>query len=89
MAVENHISELSQRHRVLDQKIEKEQSRPLIDDVKLAELKRKKLQLKDEIKRLELTINQSVPPKSGTGFGKQERFKKKERSAQKWAPVLG
>ncbi|GAA6212843.1 MAG: YdcH family protein [Rhodomicrobiaceae bacterium] len=57
MAVENHISELSQRHRVLDQKIEKEQSRPLIDDVKLAELKRKKLQLKDEIKRLELTIN--------------------------------
>jgi hypothetical protein len=56
-AVENHISELSQRHRVLDQKIEKEQSRPLIDDVKLAELKRKKLQLKDEIKRLELTIN--------------------------------
>lgn len=57
MAVENHISELSQRHRVLDLKIEKEQSRPLIDDVKIAELKRKKLQLKDEINRLKLTIN--------------------------------
>ena len=52
MAVENHISELSQRHRVLDLKIEKEQSRPLIDDVKVAELKRQKLKLKDEINRL-------------------------------------
>jgi len=57
MAVENHISELSQRHRVLDLKIEKEQSRPLIDDVKVAELKRQKLKLKDEINRLKLTVN--------------------------------
>ena len=57
MVVENHISELSQRHRVLDLKIEKEQSRPLIDDVKVAELKRQKLKLKDEINRLKLTVN--------------------------------
>lgn len=57
MAVENHISELSQRHRVLDLKIEKEQSRPLIDDVKVAELKRQKLKLKDEINRLKVTVN--------------------------------
>jgi hypothetical protein len=57
MAVENHISELSQRHRVLDLKIEKEQSRPLIDDVKVAELKRQKLKLKDEINRLKHTVN--------------------------------
>ncbi len=57
MAVEAHISELSQRHRVLDEKIEKEQSRPLIDDVKLSELKRKKLHLKDEINRLKHTVN--------------------------------
>lgn len=57
MALESHISELSQRHRVLDQKIEKEQSRPLIDDVKLAELKRKKLLLKDEINRLKHNVN--------------------------------
>ena len=35
-----------------ESQIDKERSRPLIDDVKLMELKRKKLQIKDEINRL-------------------------------------
>lgn len=53
MAVEAHINELSQKHKVLDQMIEEERSRPLIDNVKLSELKRQKLKLKDEINRLQ------------------------------------
>ncbi len=57
MAVEAHISELSQKHKALDLKIEKEKSRPSIDSVKLTELKRKKLLLKDEISRLKTEIH--------------------------------
>lgn len=57
MAVEAHISELCQKHKALDQKIEKEKSRPLNDSVKLTELKRKKLLLKDEISRLKTEVH--------------------------------
>lgn len=57
MAVEAHISELCHKHRILDEKIEKEESRPLIDTAKLTEMKKKKLQLKDEIERLQQTLN--------------------------------
>lgn len=57
MAVEAHISELCQKHRALDQKIEKEESRPLIDATKLMEMKKMKLQLKDEINRLKQDLN--------------------------------
>ncbi|GJM03234.1 MAG: hypothetical protein DHS20C08_17350 [Rhodomicrobium sp.] len=57
MAVEAHISELCQKHRALDQKIEKEESRPILDAAKLMEMKKKKLHLKDEIKRLKQDLN--------------------------------
>jgi hypothetical protein len=43
---------LSEKHRALDRKIEEEQARPIADDLKIAELKRQKLRLKDEIERL-------------------------------------
>ena len=52
MAVESHITELNEKHRAIEEIIEKERSRPLTDDIMLAELKRKKLKLKDEINRL-------------------------------------
>jgi hypothetical protein len=52
MALEAHIVELSERHRVLDRKIEEELARPTADPIKIAELKRQKLRLKDELERL-------------------------------------
>lgn len=52
MALDAHLAELSQKHRALDQKIEEEQGRPMADELKIAELKRQKLRLKDEIERL-------------------------------------
>jgi hypothetical protein len=52
MALEAHIVELSERHRVLDRKIEEELARPTADPIKIAELKRQKLRLKDEMERL-------------------------------------
>jgi hypothetical protein len=52
MALDAHLVELSERHRSLDRKIEEELSRPAADTLKIAEWKRQKLRLKDEIERL-------------------------------------
>lgn len=54
MALDAHLAELSEKHRVLDQKIEEEQGRPTADALKIADLKRQKLRLKDEMERLKL-----------------------------------
>lgn len=52
MALQSHLAELERRHQALEKEIEKEVVQPSADDLRLAELKRKKLQLKDEIERL-------------------------------------
>jgi hypothetical protein len=52
MALDAHLVELSEKHRALDRKIEEELARPTADDLKVAELKRQKLRLKDEMERL-------------------------------------
>ncbi len=52
MALDAHLAELSEKHRALDRKIEEELARPTADDLKIAEWKRQKLRLKDEIERL-------------------------------------
>ena len=52
MSLQNHLSELERRHLSLDREIEKERLHPAADPAKVAELKRKKLVLKDEIAKL-------------------------------------
>lgn len=52
MSLESHLSELQRRHQTLSHQIEEEEKSPAIDDIRLHELKRKKLQLKDEIQKL-------------------------------------
>jgi len=52
MALDAHLVELSERHRALDRKIIEEQGRPTADELKIADLKRQKLRLKDEMERL-------------------------------------
>ncbi len=52
MAVEARIRELGVRHQSLDKAIQDEMSRPAADDVKLRELKRQKLRLKEEMEAL-------------------------------------
>ena len=54
MSLQGHIAELGRRHQVLEKQIESEKTHPAVDPVKLSELKRKKLQLKDELSRLKL-----------------------------------
>ena len=52
MSLEAHISELEAKHSALKAEIEEEQSHPSADDMHIAELKREKLRIKDEIARL-------------------------------------
>jgi hypothetical protein len=52
MSMENHLAMLEQRHDALDKEIAREMLHPATDELKLAELKRRKLQLKDEIEKL-------------------------------------
>jgi hypothetical protein len=52
MSLEGHLAELERRHDALDRDIAREWGRPSVDEVKLAELKRRKLHLKDEIVKL-------------------------------------
>ena len=53
MTTEGHIESLERRHRDLDRKIEDEMSHPSHDDLLIAALKRKKLEVKDELARLQ------------------------------------
>ncbi len=52
MATQTHIAVLEQRHRMLEDEIADALAHPSTDDFTLAELKRRKLQVKDEITRL-------------------------------------
>jgi len=56
MSLQTHLSELTAKHKALDVQIEQELAHPSFDDLAIAELKRKKLKLKDEITRLEAQI---------------------------------
>ncbi len=53
MSIQTHLAELERRHQALEQEIYEAQIHPATDDLKLAELKRRKLQVKDEIVRLQ------------------------------------
>lgn len=52
MALQNHLAELERRHKALEKEIEESRLHPSVDPVRVAELKRKKLLLKDEIVKL-------------------------------------
>lgn len=53
MTTEGHIESLERRHRELDRRIEDEMSHPSHDDLYIAALKRKKLEIKDELARMQ------------------------------------
>ena len=55
MTMESHLAELERRHQALEREISDAVAHPGVDDLVVAELKRRKLQLKDEIERLKDT----------------------------------
>ncbi len=52
MSMQSHLAELERRHKSLEAEIDKETHSPSSDDAHIHELKKKKLQLKDEITKL-------------------------------------
>ena len=55
MAVQAHLAELERKHKTLENELHDAQLHPSTDDLRIVELKRKKLFLKDEIERLRET----------------------------------
>ena len=51
-----HLAELERRHRALEREILEARAHPSIDNLQIAELKRRKLLMKDEIARLQTLI---------------------------------
>ncbi len=52
MSVESHLAELQRRHEALKREIEEATGHPGTNDLEITEMKRRKLQIKDEITRL-------------------------------------
>jgi hypothetical protein len=52
MSMETHLAELNRRHQTLEQQLNEARAHPSVDDLTIVELKRRKLQVKDEIARL-------------------------------------
>ena len=52
MTVAEHVDALRAKHATLKQAVEQENQRPHPDDLHIAELKREKLRIKDEIAKL-------------------------------------
>ena len=52
MSLSSHLVELRKKHATLEQQIEQELKSPASSDLRIAEMKRQKLRLKDEIVRL-------------------------------------
>jgi hypothetical protein len=55
MTTEGHIAALERRHQELDRQIQTEMQNARVNDLTVAALKRKKLEVKDEIHRYTAT----------------------------------
>ena len=60
MSMQSHLAELEKKHQALEQVINDCLNHPAVDDLKIVELKRKKLLVKDEIERLRHNGHASV-----------------------------
>ncbi len=52
MSVESHLAELERRHEALKREIQEAQTHPGVDELEITALKRRKLQIKDQITQL-------------------------------------
>lgn len=53
MSLNAHLSELSEKHRLLERRIQEAVTSPGSDDAEIRRLKQEKLKIKDEITRLQ------------------------------------
>lgn len=52
MSLTAHLHELKKKHENLSDQVEQAQRAPGVDDLKIAEMKKQKLRLKEQIERL-------------------------------------
>ena len=60
MTIQAHLAELERKHRALEDEIAEAMTHPSTDDLKLLELKRRKLLVKDEIQRIRIDETHSL-----------------------------
>ncbi len=60
MSMQAHLAELKRKHRALEDEIADAINHPSADDLQIAELKRRKLLVKDEIERLRVEVSPSL-----------------------------
>ena len=60
MSLQSHLAELERRHQAIERELNAARIHPAIDELRLRELKRKKLQLKDEMERLRTPTGRSL-----------------------------
>lgn len=55
MSLSSHLSELKKKHQTLSDAVEEAQRAPGVSDLHIAQMKKQKLRLKEEITRLSTT----------------------------------
>ena len=60
MSMQSHLAELERKHQALETELADAMAHPSVDDATIAELKRRKLHVKDEIARLKHDSSVSV-----------------------------
>ncbi|HYF54454.1 MAG TPA: DUF465 domain-containing protein [Salinarimonas sp.] len=61
MSLQSHLAELERKHQALEREIQDCLVHPSANDLRVVELKRRKLQLKDEIMRLRQSVLTQQP----------------------------
>lgn len=56
MSLKNHLNELSSKHRAMEKELAEAMAHPGTTDSQLAEIKRRKLKIKDEITNVERQV---------------------------------
>ncbi len=59
MSLQSHLSELSAKHQALENQLDSAMQHSSIDSMEIVRIKRRKLQLKDEIQRIESEIGEN------------------------------
>lgn len=57
MSLRSHLEELNAKHQSLETQISEAMQHPSVDSVEIARLKRRKLQVKDEMQRVEQQLS--------------------------------
>ena len=60
MSIQSHLAELERKHEALENELADAIAHPSVDDTTIADLKRRKLHVKDEIARLKHDESVSV-----------------------------